>query len=406
MRILMLAQFYPPIIGGEERHVRNLSLALVNRNHSVSVATVWQHGLAEYEVDQGINVRRLHGTMQRYSFLFSDRKRKYAPPFPDPELVLGLRRIASEFNPDVVHAHNWLVHSYLPLKRPGGPRLVVTLHDMSLACVQKNAMRSGVLCTGPGMGKCLRCATAFYGPLKGGLTTVANWTFGAVERLAVDKFLAVSSAVAAGNGLADDGLPFEVVPNFVGDDVTVLSGGEPMPERLPREPYLLFVGDLRRFKGVQILLDAYARLRRAPPLVLIGRRCPDTPHSLPANVFMLESWPHACVMYAWSRCLFGIAPSMLPDACPSVVIEAMAFGKPMVVSNLGGMPDLVEHNKTGLIVPPGDTQALTEAMRMLLENADMRTKMGSAALRKSNQFKASTVVPRIERIYQELLIAA
>ncbi len=406
MRILMLAQFYPPIIGGEERHVRNLSLALTRRSHSVTVATTWQRGLPERESDDGIDIRRLSGTVRRVAPLFSDKNRKFAPPFPDPELMLGLRRIASEFKPDLVHAHNWLVHSYLPLKRRRGPRLIVTLHDMSLTCVQKNHMRNGELCDGPAMGKCLRCAAAFYGPVKGGVTTLANWTCGLLARRAVDKFLAVSSAVATGNRLIEHGLPFAVVPNFVGDDAGVLSGHEPTLECLPREPYLLFVGDLRRFKGVHILLEAYAALRDAPPLVLIGRRCPDTPRSVPANVIMLDSRPHAYVKHAWSRCLFGIAPSILPDACPSVVIEAMAFGKVMVVSNVGGMPDLVDHNRTGLLVPPGDARALAEAMRVLLEDAEMRRTMGEAARRKSHQYKAAAVVPRIERIYQELVACA
>jgi glycosyltransferase involved in cell wall biosynthesis len=267
-------------------------------------------------------------------------------------------------------------------------------------------MRNGVPCSGPGLGKCLRCAGAFYGPLKGRMAAIANWTSGALERRVVDKFLAVSSAVAAGNGLVDDGLPFEVVPNFVADEVALLRGHEPRLEQLPREPYVLFVGDLRRFKGVQVLLDAYAMLKGAPPLVLIGRRCPDTPRSLPANVLILESWPHPCVMHAWSRCLFGIAPSVLPDACASVVIEAMTLGKPMVVTNVGGMPDLVDHDRTGFIVPPGDAQALSEAMHGLLENPDLRASMGKAALRKADQFKASAVVPRIERIYKELVARA
>src|SRR5262249_60120038 len=258
----------------------------------------------------------------------------------------------------------------------------------------------------PARSKCLSCASKFYGPLKGSAATVANWTSSAFERRIVDKFLAVSSAVAAGNGLKNDGLPFEVVPNFVGDDVTVLSDREPQLRDLGREPYILFVGDLRRFKGIQVLLDAYAMLKGAPPLVLIGRRCPGTPRSLPANVLILESWPHACVMHAWSRCLFGVAPSVLPDACASVVIEAMAFGKPMVVSDVGGMPDLVKHGETGLIVPPGDAQALCKAMRVLIDNPSLRASLGNAALRKSDQFKASSVVPRIERVYQELMPCA
>ena len=406
MRVLMLAQFYPPIIGGEERHVRNLSIALAQRGHAVSVATVWQRGLEEFMLDEGIEVRRLRGSVQRCSALFKDTARKYAPPFPDLELVFGLRQIAAEFKPDVVHAHNWLIHSFLPLKRRTGPRLVLTLHDMSLACVQKNAMRNGEPCSGPARSKCLRCAATFYGPLKGTAAAIANWTSSALERRTVDKFLAVSSAVAAGNGLADEGLPFAIVPNFVGDDITVLSKHEPLLEQLGREPYILFVGDLRRFKGIQILLEAYAMLKDAPRLVLIGRRCPDTPRSLPANVTVLESWPHSCVMHAWSRCLFGVAPSVLPEACASVVIEAMAFGKPMVVTDVGGMPDLVDHNKTGLIVRPGDAQALCEAMRVLIENPAVRATIGKAALRRSDQFKAGAVVPRIERIYDELVACA
>jgi glycosyltransferase involved in cell wall biosynthesis len=406
MRILMLAQFYPPIIGGEERHVRNLSAALVRRGHTVSVATVWQHGLEEYEVDEGITVRRLRGTLQRCSPLFNDTGRKYAPPFPDLELTFGLRQLASRFKPDIVHGHNWLIHSFLPLKRRSGPRLVLTLHDMSLVCVQKNTMRSGVLCSGPAKSKCLRCAVDFYGPLKGPVAAVGNWTSSALERQTVDKFLAVSSAVAAGNRLADDGLPFEVVPNFVGDDIGTLSERGPTPEQLGREPYILFVGDLRRFKGIEVLLEAYAMLRSAPPLLLIGRRCPDTPRSLPPNAFILESWPHADVMHAWSRCLFGVAPSVLPEACASVVIEAMAFGKPMVVTDVGGMPDLVDHNATGLVVPPGNAGALSEAMRALIENPNLRASMGNAALRKAEKFKAKAVVPRIERIYEELVACA
>jgi glycosyltransferase involved in cell wall biosynthesis len=404
MRVLMMAQFYPPIIGGEERHVRNLSLALAKRGHAVSVATLWQGGLEEYQLDEGITVRRLCGTVQRCSALFSDAARKYAPPFPDLELMLGLRQIAADFKPDVVHAHNWFIHSFLPLKRRAGPRLVLTLHDMSLACVQKNTMRNGELCSGPAKSKCLRCAATFYGPLKGPVAAVANLTSGILEHRTVDKFLAVSSAVAAGNGLAGKGLSFEIVPNFVGDDISVLSDHEPLLEQLGQEPYILFVGDLRRVKGVQVLLDAYAMLEGAPPLVLIGRRCPDTPRSLPANVRIFESWPHSGVMHAWSRCLFGIAPSVLPEACASVVIEAMAFGKPMVVTDIGGMADLVNHNETGLIVPPGDAHALYSAMRALIENPNLRATMGKAALRKSYQFRASAVVPRIERIYEELVV--
>jgi glycosyltransferase involved in cell wall biosynthesis len=403
MRIVLLAQFYPPIIGGEERHVRNLAQALAHRGHSVAVVTIWQQGLAPFELDGPVRVYRISGTMQRIGMLFSEGGRRYAAPFPDPELTFHLARIVAQETADIVHAHNWLLHAYLPLKRPRGPGLVVTLHDLSLVCVRKNMMRRGEPCSGPAMGKCLRCAGDQYGMIKGGISAAANWASGLLERRVVDRFLAVSKAIAVGNRLEDADVPFEVVPNFVADDADMLcDDDDPRIGLLPAKGFLLFVGDLRRFKGVHVLLEAYAMLRDAPPLVLIGRRREDTPRELPPNVTLFESWPHSSVMHAWSRCLFGITPSIWPEACASVVIEAMIMGKPVVATAVGGTPDLVDHGRSGLLVRPGDAQALCEAMRVLIENPDLRGKMAAAAAFRARSLTASAVVPRIEQIYTEV----
>lgn len=404
MRVLMLAQFYPPIIGGEERHVRNLSLALLSRGHDVSVGTIWHQGLAQFELDAGVRIHRLCGTTQQLGKLFSQAERRFATPLPDPGLVLRLGQIVSDEKPDIVHAHNWMLYSYLPLKRSYGARLVVTLHDLSLVCATKTGMHKGEPCAGPELGKCLRCASDHYGAIKGGLTTVGNWLSSALERRVVDQFLVVSKAIAMGNRIEDGTTPFEIVPNFVPDDIGVLSPEcDSRLDQLPDQGYLLFVGDLTRFKGIHVLIEGYSMLRNAPPLVLIGRVCPDTPRKLPTNVSIFESWPHAAVMHAWSRCLFGIAPSILPDACASVVIEAMSVGKPIVATTVGGMPDLVDHGTTGFLVPPGDAPALAMALRTLIDNPDLRTEMAAAGLRKVENFKAGTVVPRIEQIYADVL---
>jgi len=403
MRIVLLAQFYPPIIGGEERHVRNLAQALAHRGHSVAVVTIRQQGLDPFERDGPVRVYRIGGTMQRIDMLFSERERRYAAPFADPELTFRLARIVGSENADIVHAHNWLLHSYLPLKRPRGPGLVVTLHDFSLVCVQKNMMRRGAPCSGPAMGKCLGCARDQYGMIKGGITAAANFASGLMERRLVDRFLAVSNAIAEGNRLKQAGVPFAVVPNFVADDVGALgTEDDARIGLLPADGFLLYVGDLRRLKGVHVLLEAYAMLREAPPLVLIGRRCEDTPRELPPNVTLFESWPHSAVMQALSRCLFGITPSVLPEACASVVIEAMVMGKPVVATAVGGTPDLVDHGRSGLLVRPGDARALSEAMRVLIENPDLRRKMAAAAAFKAKDLTASAVVPRIEQIYTEV----
>ena len=70
MRVLLLTQFYPPIIGGEERHVRNLGAALSRRGHKVSVATQTAPGAGANDMDGAVRVHRLRGTLQRMSRLY------------------------------------------------------------------------------------------------------------------------------------------------------------------------------------------------------------------------------------------------------------------------------------------------------------------------------------------------
>jgi glycosyltransferase involved in cell wall biosynthesis len=403
MRILLLSQFYPPVIGGEERHVRNLGAALAARGHAVSVATQASHDDAGCTLDGAVRVHRLNGAIRRLSALFSDPERPFAPPMPDPGLTLALRRVIAQERPDVIHAHNWILHSYLPLKPFTRAPFIVTLHDYALICARKTLMyMSEVPCSGPAFRKCLRCAGQHYGGIKGGVTSVSNWIDSAYERRVVDKFLTVSGAVARLNRLPEAGVDFEVIPNFVPDDLGDLSPDvDPaLLAQLP-ERFILMVGDLLPRKGVLVLLDAYSKLIDPPPLVLIGRNCPETPASLPPGVRILESWPHTAIMHAWHRCLFGVAPSVWHEPCATVVLEAMSQGKAMIVSDRGGMQEMVVDEETGLVVPP-EPLSLAEAMARLIVDEDLRTRMGAAGRRRVVQFQATAVVSRIEDTYRAL----
>jgi len=403
MRILMLSQFYPPIIGGIEQHVRNLSAELVTRGHEVAVATLWQEGLPELENDRGVRVYRIRGTLQRAAWLFSEKQRRHAPPFPDPELVAGLRSVIARERPDVVHAHNWLVHSFLPLKVWSGARLVLTLHDYSLVCAKHRFVYHDSVCDGPGF-KCFGCATAHYGLPRGVPTVLANWSMGFAERAAVDMFLPVSQAVADGNDLVNSRLRFQVIPNFIPDDVAATASRDRSYDaQLPAEDYLLFVGDITPDKGVLVLLKAHAELPSPMPLVLIGRRDAAIPANPGKNVIILENLPHDAVMRAWSKSSMGCAPSIMPDPCPTVVMEAMATGCPVVGSRIGGIQDQIVDGETGLLVPPGDADALRQAVMRLLGDPALRARMGEAAKRKAVEFQASVVVERIEQSYRALL---
>jgi glycosyltransferase involved in cell wall biosynthesis len=262
--------------------------------------------------------------------------------------------------------------------------------------------RGATLCDGPSLNKCLNCAAHHYGRAKGISTLLANRAMGIAERRAVDMFLPVSWAVATGNNLISHQLPFQVMPNFVPDGVGK-SGCPPTrrPPELPDGNYLLYVGDLTRDKGIDVLLRAYADLPDAPPLILIGRPCSDIPVEFPQNVTVLQNWAHDDVMEAWRHSTLGLVPSLCPDACPTVVMEAMASGRSIVGSRIGGITDLIADGETGMLVPPGDVSALRNAIAQLLRDPILRDRMGRAAQRRVAQFQASAIVSRIEQVYKE-----
>ncbi len=402
MRILMLTQFYPPTIGGIERHVRDLSRALVARGHEVVVATLSRQGCAEFEVDEGVRIYRVRGTLQRVGLLFSDRERRCLPPWPDGEVMWGLRRVVMEERPEVVHAHNWMVHSFTLLKEWSQARLVMTLHDFSLVCAQNRFVYRKGVCTGPMLAKCIECACGHYGVLKGGPTAIGNWWWEKVARGAVDMFVPVSEAVAEGTELRRRGNPYRVVPNFIADEL-VCDEADPLLGQLPEEGFVLYVGDLVRDKGVEVLLRAYAGLKRKVPLVLIGRAVDDFSGVMSPNVTVLHDWPHGAVMAAWRRCALGVMPSLCADACPTVAMEAMAMGRAVIASRVGGLPDIVADGETGMLVPTSDETALRGAMESLLVDVRRREDMGEMGRRRVGAFRARTVVPRIEGVYEEVL---
>jgi glycosyltransferase involved in cell wall biosynthesis len=403
MRILLLSDLYPPIIGGLERHVQTLGRSLARRGHEVTVATLWHDGLPEREVVEGVAIHRVHGLFQRFAGAFEDPARRYAPPVPDPGVVAALRPILREARPDIVHAHNWMVHSFLPLKATSGARLILSLHDYSLVCAKKSLMFREGVCTGPGPRKCLRCAGEYYGQLKGMAIATANAGMTLLERSAVDLYVPVSQSVADGNELAERGLSHEVIPNFVPDDVaSVDAAASPIWAKLPAE-YLLFVGAMGRHKGIEVLLEAHSRLSGAPPLVLLGSRWPDTPSTFPPNTQVLLDVPHESVMAAMAGSLAVLVPSIYPDACPTVAMEAMASRRPVIASRIGGLPDLVDDNETGLLVPAADVDALSSAMDRLIGDAGLRERMGDAAIEKVRAFTVSAVVERLESAYERTM---
>jgi glycosyltransferase involved in cell wall biosynthesis len=223
---------------------------------------------------------------------------------------------------------------------------------------------------------------------------------------AIDHVVCVSNAVASGNHIPP-GPKTSVIPNFVLDEFVLDRAGdvtesqaEDIPPGLPKEEFLLFVGELSRDKGLPTLLRAYESLGvKRPRLLLIGRRTRDTPTHLPDGAEMCAEWPHDYVMAAFRRCLFAVLPSTCLDACPTTVLEAMASGRPVVATTTGGIVDMIVDEENGLLVPPSDEHKLAEAMARLLNDADLRTRLAAGAQERVHRFTASAVAERLEAVY-------
>lgn len=409
LHVMQLTDFYSPTIGGLEKHVETLSGELVRLGHTVTVVTLQTGDLPADETINGVRVIRIRSWSQKLIGSYADAARPFHPPVPDPGATAALRSVIQRERPDVVHSHGWLAYSYIPLhSNRRGPAHVMMLHDYGLTCARKTMLHSpsGGQCSGPGLVKCLRCAPAQYGVLKGTAIT-AGLRASRVLHGRVDRYIAVSASLA---DAARRGVPahqdIAVIPSMLPNDLPALATATPRPAFLPPgDGFLMFAGALGPHKGLDVLLDARRRMRHQPPLVLIGMPRPDTPPLDEPGVFVAHNQPSAQVMAAWMRSSVAVVPSVWNEPMGRVALEAMLVGRPVVVSDVGGLRDLVQHDVTGLIVPPRDASALAAALDNVLDDPALAQRLGQAGSESAKSFEAATVAPQIVQVFQDALLS-
>jgi len=314
----------------------------------------------------------------------------------DPEISHSVARLLSHGRFDLVHAHDWIVNSALgPAHRAGTP-VVLTQHDYSHVCATKLMMRDGEVCPGPAPVGCVRCASAGYGPIIGPAVAAVNFAGSRRRQARIAAFIAVSSVVASRTGLLGTARS-EVIPNFIPDDLVLEQPGTSL------DGPLFFAGDLTRSKGVEVLLRAYRRLSDAPPLLLAGRVPSEAWLQVPDGAELLGVLPYADVISLMRAARIVVVPSRSLDPCPTVVLEAMASGRPVVAAASGGIVDLVDDGVTGVLVPPGDVESLATALSEMIADPQGGAAMGRRALDRVRLFTASAVVGRIEDLYARVL---
>lgn len=311
----------------------------------------------------------------------------------------GIVRALTESRPDVVHFNNiWplLTPAALRLARRRGAAVVLTVHNYRFACPSGTLYGHGHPHDACVEGSSLLCSLknrrdGLAESLAYGIAVEAQRRLKMLERW-VDAFVAPSQFVQ--RMLIRAGLPnrrIHVIPN-----------GIPLPDRIP-DPGVgaLYLGRLAEEKGLRTLLEA-ARLARGVRVVVAGDGplVEDVRKSQVEYVGMLRG---ARLAQAMDDAAFTVVPSEWYDNQPYAALEALAAGRPVIATRIGGLPEIVRDGLDGLLVDPHAPVELAAAMRRLAEDSEYARTMGAHAAKSARaRFGLPQHASRVVELYREI----
>lgn len=399
MRVLLVNSFYYRR-GGAEVHVLELESLLRRGGHDVAI----------YAMHHPEN---LPSPWSRYWASHIEYRGRMAPAgmirgfvrsIDSPEARSGIRAIVRDFRPDVAHLH--AVHHHLSLsvieelKELGIP-VLWTLHDYRTVCPATHLLRNDAPCERCAGG---RFARALTGRCKSG--SLARTAAAVLEsyrsrrkglHAKVDCTIAPSEFLAA--KVTAMGLParrIEVLPNFIEVD-----GPDSAP---PRRSGLLYAGRLSREKGIDTLLRACAGLDGVS-LRLIGvgpaeDELAQLAARLGVNATFLGWRDREDVLAAMAEAVLLVFPSTAYENCPITILEAATRMLPVVASDVGGVPEMLDRGRCGWLVPPGDVGAWRETIASALRDPEGGSSRARAARERIRErHGVETFLRRLESLY-------
>jgi alpha-maltose-1-phosphate synthase len=381
MKALMLTREYPPhIYGGAGVVVDQLTQALARR----MAVEVRCFGAREPSRD-GVVVR---GYTPWERLAAGKDGPRFAPALET--LSIGLAMARDPVDADVAHAHTWYADmAGLWIRTLHRIPLIVTLHSMEpLRPWKADQLGSGYL--------------------------LSSW----IEKTAVE---AADRVIAVSGKMREDILGhFTVDPAKV---VVIHNGIDPdrfrrterrdaLERRGVKSPYVLYVGRITDQKGIFHLLEAARQLPSGVQVVLCAS-APDTPEiearlrravpEHPNVTWIAEMVPVEEVTQLYSHAAVFCCPSVY-EPFGLINLEAMACETAVVASAVGGILEVVEDGKTGILVPPARPDELASALRRVLGDPELARKMGRAGrARVEAKFSWASVAAATERVYADAI---
>ena len=400
MKILFLNSYYHPHEkGGAEVVARSQVLGLQALGVDVSVlCTAGEKGLRRDMVD-GIPVWRagFRNLFWRYDGIPQNpvlRKAWHLVDIYNGFMRLHVETVLEKECPDLVVCHNllgWSISAWSACFKRRVP-VVQILHDQYLLCVAASMSRNGVNCAR----RCLECRLMRipHRILSNRLAGVVG-----VSRFVLDRFL--------GYGYFRD-VPNRIVIHNGCDSMAGTSVKGPAAPPQNQGTRFGFMGRLIPQKGVEELLLAFSTSTlKDSELIIAGDLNSEYSRTLLSRFDGQEGirFVGRVTPEEFYRCVdVLVVPSLWEDTFPTVVMEALSRGVPVIGSRRGGIPEMIDHGETGLIVEPTDHSELEAALVQMTQRMDDRSRMAGQARKTAEaRFDVDRMVHEYMNLYQKIV---
>lgn len=403
-RILFCSNYYPPnFIGGAELTAHQYASTLRQKGHSVGVfcgdlhVKGPRHAVSREDYD-GISVWRIK--------LQSEDFGQEESSFVDPITEDRFERVLCEFNPDVVHFHN-IIGLSAGLISVAAAHLIPTVlsvHDHWGFCFKNTLLDpAGQVCRTPW--RCSDCTRHVSGESGSPIPMRLRRDFVLEQVSRVDRIISPSRYLAM--QYSRSGVPldkFRIIP--YGVDLARFRNGR---RRVASEKLRIgFIGYIGEHKGVAVLLRAVElAVRRAQLDVQIAGdghlRSVLEDHvrrrGLEGVVRFIGKVDHESIVELHQELDVLVVPSVWPENSPVTIYEAFAAETVVVASRVGGIPELVKHDETGLLFRLGAAEELADILDLLATDSEKLRTLSSGALSEIQEVSLLRQVSRAEKIY-------
>jgi glycosyltransferase involved in cell wall biosynthesis len=320
----------------------------------------------------------------------------------------SLSQLLEDFKPDLAHAHGFnyqLSPSIFDAFRGSGIPLVVTLHDYYIICGAGTLYVDGALCERCRGGRHYNLLRhSCYWNLPASLmATLSHYVHDALHSWSVASKLLAPSRFLQGK-LVEFGIPASSIAHV---PIFIDFSEEPVENKWAPE-YVLYFGRLDQNKGIEVLLQAIKTVDCR--LLLIGEgplsgwveeQCAASGGKLRRITFV--SSREELRQYI-QRAAFSVVPSVWYENQPATILETYAMGRPVIGSRLGGIPELIDEEQTGLLCETGNAPDLAEKIRFLLERPELCREWGRNGNRKLREgFSRASHYDRLMDVYRTVL---